>query len=90
VEAIFSSSGMVLDSGGIGVREEKVRYTYQLNVRLSRQMLEELERVSEYRGLKKGTLVRLWIRDRLDEITRSRAYQSWLEEKALEERSRRY
>lgn len=30
--------------------EEGVKYTYQLNVRLSRQMLEELEKVSEFKA----------------------------------------
>jgi len=70
--------------------EEGVSYKYQLNVRLSRQMIEELNKVSEFRGLKKGTLVRLWIRDKLDEITKSRAFQRWLEEKELERERRRF
>jgi len=70
--------------------QEGVSYKYQLNVRLSRQMIEELNKVSEFRGLKKGTLVRLWIRDKLDEITKSRAFQRWLEEKELERERRRF
>ena len=70
--------------------QEGVSYKYQLNVRLSRQMIEELNKVSEFRGLKKGTLVRLWIRDKLDEIKKSSAFQRWLEEKNLEKERRRY
>jgi len=69
--------------------EEGVSYKYQLNVRLSRQMIEELNKVSEFRGLKKGTLVRLWIRDKLDEIKKSEEFQRWLVEKELEEERRR-
>jgi len=34
-----------------------------------------------FRGLKKGTLVRLWIRDKLDEIKKSEEFQQWLKSK---------
>lgn len=61
-------------------RKADVKYSLQLNVRLSRQMMDSLDKVCEFRGLKPSTLVRIWIRDRLDEILRSRAYNEWVEE----------
>jgi len=53
------------------------KYVAQLNVRMPLELKFELEEVAEYEHVKVTDLVRQLIRERVREVTSTRAYQQW-------------
>lgn len=54
------------------------KYLEQINVKLSKELRLDLEDVASYEGVKMSELLRTWIRQRIQEIKQTRAYQNWL------------
>jgi len=53
------------------------KYTEQLNIRVPLELKYELQEVAEFEHTKVTDLVRHLIRERVREVTSTRAYQNW-------------
>ena len=55
--------------------------TQQLNIRLTPEMLVELEEIAEYERAGVAELLRGWIRDRVSKYRESKRFQAWKKRK---------
>jgi len=53
------------------------KYIEQLNIRVPPELKNELQEVAEFEHTKVTDLVRQLIRERIREVTSTRAYQNW-------------
>jgi len=53
------------------------KYIEQLNIRVPPELKHELQEVAEFEHTKPTDLVRQLIRERVREVTSTRAYQNW-------------
>lgn len=54
------------------------KYTKQVNIKLSPELEQKLLDIAEYEGANKSELLRSWVREKIQEIVATRAFQRWL------------
>jgi len=59
----------------------------QLNIRISRDLYEDLKAIAQYEGSRVPELVRSWIRDRIREYRKDKRFEEWKAKNQGEDRS---